>query len=80
VCSAQEAASLRAACGPDFTLVTPGIRPAGTASHDQARTATPERAVAAGADYLVIGRAITQAADPRQALDAINAAVRGASA
>ncbi len=80
VCSAQEAASLRAACGPDFTLVTPGIRPAGTASHDQARTATPEGAVAAGADYLVIGRAITQAADPRQALDAINAAVRGAAA
>jgi orotidine-5'-phosphate decarboxylase len=80
VCSAKEATMLRAACGPDFTLVTPGIRPAGIASHDQARVATPEGAVAAGADYLVVGRAITQAADPRQTLDAINAAVRGALA
>jgi orotidine-5'-phosphate decarboxylase len=79
VCSAQEAAMLRSACGPDFTLVTPGIRPAGTAAHDQARIATPEGAVAAGADYLVIGRAIPQADDPRRALDAINAAIKGAS-
>jgi orotidine-5'-phosphate decarboxylase len=78
VCSAHEAATLRSACGPDFTLVTPGIRPAGTAAHDQARIATPEGAVAAGADYLVIGRAITQSPDPRHALDAINATIRGA--
>jgi len=76
VCSAQEAATLRAACGPDFTLVTPGIRLAGGAAHDQARVATPEGAVKAGADFLVIGRAITQATDPRAALDAINASLR----
>ena len=72
VCSAHEAAALRSACGPDFTLVTPGIRPAGAAVHDQARVATPEGAVRAGADYLVIGRAITQAKEPRRALDDIN--------
>ena len=73
VCSAQEAATLRSACGPDFKLVTPGIRPAGTAVHDQIRVMTPEAAIAAGADYLVIGRAITAAADPVQALRDINA-------
>jgi orotidine-5'-phosphate decarboxylase len=73
VCSAQEAAMLRAACGADFKLVTPGIRPEGAAAHDQARVMTPEAAVAAGADYLVIGRAITGAADPLQALRDINA-------
>lgn len=72
VCSAHEAATLRSACGPDFTLVTPGIRPAGAAAHDQARVATPEGAVRAGADYLVVGRAITQAKEPRRALDDIN--------
>src|SRR5437667_6572975 len=54
VCSAQEAAVLRAACGPGFKLVTPGIRPAGSAAHDQARVMTPPAAIAAGADYLVI--------------------------
>ena len=73
VCSAQEAAMLRAACGSQFKLVTPGIRPAGTAAHDQARIMTPEAAIAAGADYLVIGRAITGAADPLRALHDINA-------
>ena len=78
VCSAQEAAVLRAACGPGFKLVTPGIRPAGTAAHDQARVMTPHAAIAAGADYLVIGRAITAAADPLRALREINAAL-GAS-
>ena len=72
VCSAQEAAMLRAACGADFKLVTPGIRPAGTEAHDQARVMTPEAAIAAGADYLVIGRAITGAADPLRALRDIN--------
>jgi orotidine-5'-phosphate decarboxylase len=68
VCSSREAASLRAACGPQFLLVTPGIRPAGADAHDQARTATPSEAIAAGADYLVIGRPITQAPDPQAAL------------
>ncbi len=78
VCSAQEAAALRAACGPQFKLVTPGIRPTGSAAHDQARVMTPHAAIAAGADYLVIGRAITAAADPLRALREINAAL-GAS-
>jgi len=71
VCSSREAASLRAACGPQFLLVTPGIRPAGADTHDQARTATPAQALAAGADYLVIGRPITQAPDPQAALESI---------
>ncbi len=75
VCSAQEAAVLRAACGPTFQLVTPGIRPAGATPDDQARIMTPEAAVASGADYLVIGRAITQAPDPVAALAVINAAL-----
>jgi orotidine-5'-phosphate decarboxylase len=75
VCSAQEAASLRAACGAAFRLVTPGIRPAGSAPDDQSRIVTPEAAVAAGADYLVVGRPITQAPDPLAALAAINASI-----
>jgi orotidine-5'-phosphate decarboxylase len=73
VCSAHEAAALRAACGRDFALVTPGIRLADAARDDQARVVTPEAAVAQGADYLVIGRPITQASDPLAALRAINA-------
>ena len=79
VCSAQEAAMLRAACGRGFRLITPGIRPAGTAAHDQARVMTPEAAVAAGADYLVIGRAITAAPDPLRALNDINTALGAAT-
>jgi orotidine-5'-phosphate decarboxylase len=73
VCSAHEAATIRAACGPEFRLVTPGIRLADAARDDQARIVSPEAAVRAGADYLVIGRPITQAADPLAALNAINA-------
>jgi len=68
VCSAQEAAILRSQCGADFRLVTPGIRPAQAAADDQARIMTPSAALAAGASYLVIGRPITQAPDPLQAL------------
>src|SRR5262249_6383872 len=64
VCSAVEASALRRALGARFKLVTPGIRPAGTAADDQARVVTPQAALANGADYLVIGRPITQAADP----------------
>ncbi|MBS0321137.1 MAG: orotidine-5'-phosphate decarboxylase [Proteobacteria bacterium] len=75
VCSAQEAGRLRTALGPAFKLVTPGIRPAGVGTHDHARPQTPEAAIAAGADYLVIGRAITGAEDPLAALAAINAAI-----
>jgi len=75
VSSAVEAPALRAVLGPAFKLVTPGIRPAGSSKDDQARIITPEAAVANGADYLVIGRPITQAADPLAALSAINASL-----
>jgi orotidine-5'-phosphate decarboxylase len=78
VCSAVEAAALRRALGPRARLVTPGIRLASESADDQARIATPEAAVAAGADYLVIGRSITQAADPRAALERINATLGAA--
>jgi orotidine-5'-phosphate decarboxylase len=73
VCSALEAPALRRALGARAKLVTPGIRPGGGQAHDQARVATPESAMANGADYLVIGRPITQAADPLAALARINA-------
>ncbi len=67
VCSPFEIAAIRAACGPDFKLVVPGIRPAGSDVGDQKRVMTPQQAVANGADYIVIGRPITQADDPIQA-------------
>lgn len=72
VCSAQEASRLCQENGSDFCLVTPGIRPAGSAAGDQQRVMTPTQAIQAGAHYLVIGRPITQAADPMAALAAIN--------
>ena len=75
VCSAVEAPALRRALGASFKLVTPGIRLAGSAADDQSRVVTPETAIARGADYLVIGRAITQAADPLAALAGINASL-----
>lgn len=71
VCSAQEATVLRAAHTQPFALVTPGIRPLGSASDDQRRVMTPKQAVDAGVDYMVIGRPITQAANPIAALQAI---------
>jgi orotidine-5'-phosphate decarboxylase len=71
VASPHEVAAIREACGFDFLVVTPGIRPAGVARDDQARAATPAAALQAGADYLVVGRPITQAADPGAAADAI---------
>lgn len=64
VCSPREVALVRSEVGPDVTLITPGVRPAGAASQDQARVATPAAALAAGADLLVIGRPITGADDP----------------
>ncbi|MFA5372552.1 MAG: orotidine-5'-phosphate decarboxylase [Sideroxydans sp.] len=79
VCSAQEAAILRAQCGEDFRLVTPGIRPALAAADDQSRIMTPHAALAAGASYLVIGRPITQARDPLQALQDILRETGGAA-
>ncbi len=71
VASPQEVALVREACGKDFLVVTPGIRPAGAARGDQSRTATPAAAVAAGADYIVVGRPILEAHDPAAAADAI---------
>ena len=71
VTSAKEVTALRRECGPDFVIVTPGIRPVGAAANDQSRTATPQAALAAGADYLVIGRPITAAPDPAAAAEAI---------
>ncbi|WP_420825649.1 orotidine-5'-phosphate decarboxylase [Thiocystis minor] len=68
VCSPLEAASVRAALGSEFLLVTPGIRPSGASVGDQKRVMTPAEAIAAGADYLVIGRPIAQAVDPHAAL------------
>jgi orotidine-5'-phosphate decarboxylase len=67
VCSPQEVASVRAAVGPHVVLITPGVRPAGADRQDQARVATPQQALADGADLLVIGRPITAAPDPAQA-------------
>jgi orotidine-5'-phosphate decarboxylase len=71
VCSAQEAQAIRRATGPDFTLVTPGIRLESGSRDDQARVVTPREAVRLGADYLVIGRPITQSPDPAATLESI---------
>lgn len=78
VCSPQEVAAVRAEVGPGILLITPGIRPAGATSDDQARVATPEAALKAGADLLVIGRPITKSADPGAAAAAIAASLRRA--
>ena len=75
VSSPEEAASLRKIVGHQMSLVTPGIRPAGASVGDQKRIMTPARAIAAGADYLVVGRPITEAADPKAAADAIQAEI-----
>ena len=75
VCSAEEAAKLRGIVKPGMALVTPGIRPAGSASGDQKRIMTPAAAIAAGADYLVVGRPIVEAADPKAAAEAIVAEI-----
>jgi orotidine-5'-phosphate decarboxylase len=71
VCSPEEAAALRKIIRREMSLVTPGIRPAGAATGDQKRIMTPARAIAAGADYLVVGRPIVEAADPKAAAEAI---------
>jgi orotidine-5'-phosphate decarboxylase len=79
VCSAEEAVNLRKLVGHQMTLVTPGIRPAGAASGDQKRIMTPAAAIAAGADYLVVGRPIVDAADPKAAAQAIVAEIADAA-
>lgn len=76
VCSAHESSMLKSSVGGDFILVTPGIRPVGSDAGDQRRIMTPTEAIAAGSDYLVIGRPITQANNPSQVLAQINASLR----
>ncbi|NJM35513.1 MAG: orotidine-5'-phosphate decarboxylase [Rhodomicrobium sp.] len=80
VASAQEAEAIRREFGPDFLIVTPGIRPADATASDQSRVVTPSTAIAAGADYLVVGRPITAAADPYRAADRIIAEIETALA
>ncbi len=75
VCSALEAGHIKAHCGDDFLCVTPGIRPEGSEQGDQRRVMTPSRALDAGSDYLVIGRPITQAENPNEALRSIVASI-----
>jgi orotidine-5'-phosphate decarboxylase len=75
VCSAEEATALRNIVGRGMVLVTPGIRPAGSAGGDQKRIMTPARAIEAGADYLVVGRPVLEAGDPKAAADAIVAEI-----
>jgi orotidine-5'-phosphate decarboxylase len=79
VCSPAEAAGARGIVGAEMILVTPGIRPAGATSGDQKRIATPAAAIAAGADYLVVGRPIIAASDPRAAAEAIVAEITAAA-
>jgi orotidine-5'-phosphate decarboxylase len=80
VLSAGEVAAMRARFGRDMILVTPGVRPVGSASLDQKRTMTPAAAIAAGADYLVVGRPVTAAEDPRASAEAIIAEIASAGA
>ncbi len=75
VCSPEEAASLHKIVGHQMVLVTPGIRPAGSATGDQKRIMTPARAISAGADYLVVGRPVLEAADPKATAEAIQAEI-----
>ena len=77
VCSPLEATQLRQIVGPGMCLVTPGVRPAGSATDDQKRIMTPARAIAAGSDYLVVGRPVIGTADPKAAADAIVAEIAG---
>ncbi|EAA1750358.1 orotidine-5'-phosphate decarboxylase [Salmonella enterica] len=76
VCSAQEAVRFKQVFGVAFKLVTPGIRPAGSEAGDQRRIMTPEQALSAGVDYMVIGRPVTQSVDPAQTLKDINASLK----
>jgi orotidine-5'-phosphate decarboxylase len=75
VCPVEDVPIVRARTSADFTIICPGIRPAGDAGGDQKRTATPAEAVAAGADFIVVGRPITKASDPRAAVQKIIAEI-----
>jgi orotidine-5'-phosphate decarboxylase len=75
VSSALEVDTIKATCGNSFLTITPGIRPAGSNTDDQERIMTPKDAIDAGSDYLVIGRPITQAKDPKKVLKEINASI-----
>ena len=77
IASAAEAAGIRQQLGSDFLIITPGIRPAGTAAGDQSRVMTPAKAMAAGANFLVIGRPISEASDPKAAAEAIAKEIAG---
>jgi orotidine-5'-phosphate decarboxylase len=79
VCAATDLPVIRAACGPAFKTVVPGIRPPASASSDQRRTATPAEAIRAGADLLVVGRPVTAAPDPDRALDDLLEEIESAS-
>lgn len=79
VCSPEEAAKLRGITGARMRLVTPGIRPAGSSAGDQKRIMTPAKAIAAGADYLVVGRPVVEAANPKHAAEEIVAEIEAAS-
>ncbi|HLN58896.1 MAG TPA: orotidine-5'-phosphate decarboxylase [Thermoanaerobaculia bacterium] len=78
VCSGEDLPAVRSACGPDFLTVVPGIRPAGSPAADQKRVATPREALEAGADLLVVGRAVTAASDPDRALDELFSEIESA--
>jgi orotidine-5'-phosphate decarboxylase len=79
VCSGEEASALRGVVGANMALVTPGIRPADSAHGDQKRVMSPARAIAAGADYLVVGRPVVEARNPKAAADAIVAEIEKAA-
>ena len=79
VCSPEEASPLRLVVGPDMLFVTPGVRPLGTARGDQKRVATPGQAIKAGANYLVVGRPITEADDPKAAAQAVVEEIKAAA-
>jgi orotidine-5'-phosphate decarboxylase len=77
IASAREASTLRAELGEDFAIVTPGVRPAGSSTNDQVRVVTPAEAIASGASHIVVGRPITEAADPAAEARAILGQISG---